>query len=77
MSPTSQKFLDIVLGAEEGILVTASHAIFKEDGSKKAPAAVVGFQFYHSALQTLFNKTTTTVRIFSLTKRRISILIFL
>lgn len=51
-------------GAEEGVLVTASHAIFKEDGPKKAPAAVVGFQFYHSALQTLFNKTTTTVRSF-------------
>lgn len=53
-----------VAGAEEGVLVTASHAIFKEEGTKKAPAAVVGFQFYHSALQTLFNKTTTTVRRF-------------
>ncbi|KAF5291746.1 hypothetical protein FQA39_LY14234 [Lamprigera yunnana] len=47
------------IGDENNTLVTASHAIFKEDGSKKAPAAVVGFQFYHTALQSLFTKITT------------------
>ncbi|XP_055687320.1 voltage-dependent calcium channel subunit alpha-2/delta-3 isoform X1 [Lutzomyia longipalpis] len=39
-------------------LVTASHAIFHSDGGKSAPAAVVGFQFQHSALLTLFRNIT-------------------
>jgi hypothetical protein len=42
-------------------LVTASHAIFHTEGSKSAPAAVVGFQFQHSALHTLFKNITSTV----------------
>ncbi|KAH8402487.1 hypothetical protein KR009_012344 [Drosophila setifemur] len=40
------------------ILVTASHAIFHNDGGKSAPAAVVGFQFQHSALYKLFHNIT-------------------
>ncbi|KAK5638589.1 hypothetical protein RI129_012884 [Pyrocoelia pectoralis] len=48
------------VGDENNTLVTASHAIFKDDGTRKAAAAVVGFQFYHSALRSLFNKITST-----------------
>ncbi|XP_017771996.1 PREDICTED: voltage-dependent calcium channel subunit alpha-2/delta-3 isoform X2 [Nicrophorus vespilloides] len=44
----------------EDILVTASHAIFKGNKTVKAPAAVVGFQFYHSTLHTLFQKITNS-----------------
>ncbi|XP_016957389.1 voltage-dependent calcium channel subunit alpha-2/delta-3 isoform X4 [Drosophila biarmipes] len=40
------------------ILVTASHAIFHNEGGKTAPAAVVGFQFQHSALYKLFHNIT-------------------
>ncbi|XP_068145664.1 voltage-dependent calcium channel subunit alpha-2/delta-3 isoform X5 [Drosophila tropicalis] len=40
------------------ILVTASHAIFHNEGGKSAPAAVVGFQFQHSALYKLFHNIT-------------------
>lgn len=43
-------------------LVTAANAIFVESGEKKAPAAVVGFQFQHSALHNLFINITSTVR---------------
>ncbi|ENN73258.1 hypothetical protein YQE_10154, partial [Dendroctonus ponderosae] len=32
--------------------------IFKEDGGKRAPVAVVGYQFYHSSLHSIFRKTT-------------------
>ncbi|XP_059614107.1 voltage-dependent calcium channel subunit alpha-2/delta-3 isoform X2 [Phlebotomus argentipes] len=39
-------------------LVTASHAIFHSDGGKSAPVAVVGFQFQHSALLTMFRNIT-------------------
>ncbi|XP_015587813.1 voltage-dependent calcium channel subunit alpha-2/delta-3 isoform X2 [Cephus cinctus] len=39
-------------------LVTASRAIFVGTGKAKAPAAVVGFQFQHSALQGLFHNIT-------------------
>ncbi|XP_055322700.1 voltage-dependent calcium channel subunit alpha-2/delta-3 isoform X3 [Sitodiplosis mosellana] len=41
------------------ILVTASHAIFHTEDKKSAPIAVVGYQFQHSALQTLFKNITT------------------
>ncbi|XP_017029919.1 voltage-dependent calcium channel subunit alpha-2/delta-3 isoform X5 [Drosophila kikkawai] len=40
------------------ILVTASHAVFHSEGGKSAPAAVVGFQFQHSALYKLFHNIT-------------------
>ncbi|KQS62710.1 voltage-dependent calcium channel subunit alpha-2/delta-3 isoform X2 [Drosophila erecta] len=40
------------------ILVTASHAVFHNEGGKTAPAAVVGFQFQHSALYKLFHNIT-------------------
>lgn len=40
--------------------MTASHAIFHTEGGKSAPAAVVGFQFQHSALFTLFKNITGT-----------------
>lgn len=49
------------LGDDNSTLVTASHAIFREEGSKKAPAAVVGFQFYHTALRALFDEITKSV----------------
>ncbi|XP_011643391.1 voltage-dependent calcium channel subunit alpha-2/delta-3 isoform X2 [Pogonomyrmex barbatus] len=42
-------------GADNTTLVTASRAVFVE---KKAPAAVVGFQFQHTALQALFQNIT-------------------
>ncbi|KAJ8916494.1 hypothetical protein NQ315_000136 [Exocentrus adspersus] len=48
------------IGNQSNTLVTVSHAIFKEDGTKKAPAAVVGYQFYHSALESLFTKSTNS-----------------
>ncbi|KAL1110506.1 hypothetical protein AAG570_008034 [Ranatra chinensis] len=41
-------------GDDNDTLVTASHAIFHSDGSREAPAAVVGFQFHHSALHAMF-----------------------
>lgn len=40
-------------------LVTASHAIFHKENGKSAPAAVVGYQFQHSAMYTLFKNTTS------------------
>lgn len=42
-------------------LVTAANAIFVETGDKRAPAAVVGFQFQHSALHNLFMNITSSV----------------
>ncbi|XP_046807641.1 voltage-dependent calcium channel subunit alpha-2/delta-3 isoform X1 [Lucilia cuprina] len=39
-------------------IVTASHAVFHTEGGKSAPAAVVGFQFQHSALLKLFRNIT-------------------
>lgn len=39
-------------------LVTGSHAVFHKENSKFAPAAVVGFQFQHSAMSTLFKNIT-------------------
>ncbi|XP_018330048.1 voltage-dependent calcium channel subunit alpha-2/delta-3-like isoform X2 [Agrilus planipennis] len=46
------------IGDNNNTLVTASQAIFKEDSQKKAPAAVVGYQFYHSALHVRFSQIT-------------------
>ncbi|KAG7203219.1 hypothetical protein KM043_010323 [Ampulex compressa] len=45
-------------GADNTTLVTASRAIFIGNGKAKAPAAVVGFQFEHTALQGLFQNIT-------------------
>lgn len=45
----------------EDIIVTASHAIFHTEDKRSAPVAVVGFQFQHSALLTLFKNTTSNV----------------
>ncbi|UYV67446.1 hypothetical protein LAZ67_5000627 [Cordylochernes scorpioides] len=42
-------------------LVTGSHAIFLGAGLKKAPAAVVGLQFKHSAFAKRFFEITSTV----------------
>lgn len=42
-------------------LVTASNAIFHTEKGKSAPVAVVGFQFQHSALVTLFKNVTSSV----------------
>lgn len=39
-------------------LVTATHAVFHKENSKSAPAAVVGFQFQHSAMYALFRNIT-------------------
>ncbi|XP_050073474.1 voltage-dependent calcium channel subunit alpha-2/delta-3 isoform X5 [Anopheles maculipalpis] len=46
-------------GNRNDTLVTASHAIFHTDGTREAPVAVVGFQFHHSALYTLFKNITS------------------
>lgn len=43
----------------ETLLVTASSAVFISGGGKKAPVAVVGFQFKHSALVTLLKNITS------------------
>ncbi|XP_043254701.1 voltage-dependent calcium channel subunit alpha-2/delta-3 [Colletes gigas] len=45
-------------GADNTTLVTASRAIFTEPQKGNAPAAVVGFQFQHTALQGLFQNIT-------------------
>lgn len=45
----------------EDVVVTASHAIFHTEDKRSAPVAVVGFQFQHSALLTLFKNTTSNV----------------
>ena len=47
------------VGSSNDTLVTASHAIFHTDGGKEAPAAVVGFQFHHTALYAFFKNTTS------------------
>ncbi|XP_044586279.1 voltage-dependent calcium channel subunit alpha-2/delta-3 isoform X2 [Cotesia glomerata] len=47
-------------GADNTTLVTASRAIFIGQGNAKAPAAVVGFQFQHTALRKLFHNITST-----------------
>lgn len=39
-------------------LVTGSHAVFHKENNKFAPAAVVGFQFQHSAMHALFRNIT-------------------
>ncbi|XP_046661084.1 voltage-dependent calcium channel subunit alpha-2/delta-3 isoform X3 [Homalodisca vitripennis] len=58
----SVPFSSGILGSEvpdrNETLVTAANAIFVENGDKKAPAAVVGFQFQHSALHNLFINIT-------------------
>ncbi|XP_068900722.1 voltage-dependent calcium channel subunit alpha-2/delta-3 isoform X2 [Tenebrio molitor] len=46
-------------GNDNTTFLTVSHAIFREDGGKKAPAAVIGYQSYHSALYALFRNITT------------------
>lgn len=43
------------------IIVTASQAVFHTEKRNKAPAAVVGFQFKHAALVTIFRNITSTV----------------
>ncbi|XP_006567861.1 voltage-dependent calcium channel subunit alpha-2/delta-3 isoform X2 [Apis mellifera] len=45
-------------GADNTTLVTASRAIFIDTERAKAPVAVVGFQFQHTALQGLFQNIT-------------------
>lgn len=39
--------------------VTASHAVFRTDGGKKAPGCVVGFQFEHEKMQKRFDNITS------------------
>ncbi|XP_045527355.1 voltage-dependent calcium channel subunit alpha-2/delta-3 isoform X3 [Pieris brassicae] len=41
-------------------LVTAAHAVFHSDGHRKAPAAVVGFQFKHERLTEWFDNITSS-----------------
>lgn len=45
-------------------MVTAAHAVFHGDGHRKAPAAVVGFQFKHDRLAEWFSNITSSVRYF-------------
>ncbi|XP_062542723.1 voltage-dependent calcium channel subunit alpha-2/delta-3 isoform X3 [Armigeres subalbatus] len=49
-------------GNRNDTLVTASSAIFHTDGGKETPVAVVGFQFHHSAMYTLFKNITSQCR---------------
>lgn len=50
------------VGEENTTLLTVSHAIFREDEKgRKAPAAVTGYQSYHSALYLLFRSITKNV----------------
>lgn len=49
---------DFILNTND-TLVTASHAVFHTEKEFMAPAAVVGFQFRHSALLTLFKNITS------------------
>lgn len=42
-------------------MVTAAHAVFHGDGHRKAPAAVVGFQFKHERLSEWFENITSSV----------------
>lgn len=49
----------ILDASNDTVLVTASHAVFHTDGGRSAPAAVVGFQFQHTALYTLFKNITS------------------
>lgn len=42
-------------------MITAAHAVFHGDGHKKAPAAVVGYQFKHERLQEWFENITSSV----------------
>lgn len=51
------------LEGDSEIIVTATNAIFHNESSKSAPAAVVGFQFQHSALYKLFHNITGNVNI--------------
>lgn len=44
--------------ARNDTLVTASHAVFHKESGKTTPAAVVGFQFQHSAMHALFRNIT-------------------
>lgn len=48
-------------GSQPDTLVTATHAIFHTEEKKSAPVAVVGFQFQHSAMYTLFKNITSNV----------------
>ncbi|KAG4073749.1 hypothetical protein HA402_000973 [Bradysia odoriphaga] len=47
------------VGDADNTLVTASHAIFINEDGRSAPAAVVGYQFQHSALYNLFMNVTS------------------
>ncbi|CAH1102236.1 unnamed protein product [Psylliodes chrysocephalus] len=49
------------IGNSSHSLVTVSRAVFKEEEKKKekAPVAVVGYQFFHGALQNLFTQITS------------------
>lgn len=49
-------------GNRNDTLVTASNAIFHTEGGKETPVAVVGFQFHHSAMYTLFKNITSQCR---------------
>lgn len=56
----------LLLEGDSEIIVTATNAIFHNESSKSAPAAVVGFQFQHSALYKLFHNITGNVNNISL-----------
>lgn len=60
------------IGDSKEALVTASHAVFHVDEKKSAPVAVVGFQFQHSALFTLFKNITSTVRLYRILYNEVS-----
>lgn len=61
------------VGFSSETLVTASRAVFHHDKQgNKAPAAVVGYQFRHSALSTLFFDTVSAVNFYIYFKKHAS-----
>ena len=59
-NPTSFVFsVPFDIGDTRPTLVTATHAIFKEENGQKAPVAVVGVQIDYEKFEKIFMKVTT------------------
>lgn len=48
-------------GDDRDTLITASNAVFLDSAGRKAPAAVVGFQFYRTQFYEYFKNVTNNV----------------
>ncbi|KAF5289107.1 hypothetical protein FQA39_LY15209 [Lamprigera yunnana] len=49
----------IAMELDNDTYVTATSAVFRENGPRKSPVAVVGFQMTHYLLESIFKKTTS------------------